>query len=78
MQKIYYAACDMDLKFAVDNGYRVGAAGTNVKYDPGLLQRRIDTVRRHEQFFNAFRACFGEYKPAMNGLDHMTSHLQGG
>ena len=73
-QRLYYTACEMDLDFAVDNGVRVG---TEDKYEFEPLQRRMDAVRRNQQFSSAFLACCGGYNPILNRLNEMTEHLEG-
>ena len=74
MQDKYYCACDMDLDFAVTNGYRVG---TNERYDSGILQRLMDAVRPHKQLSESYLACFGGYKPVMQELEEFTNPLRG-
>ena len=45
MQRLYYTACDLELKFVVTNGVKVG---TEVYYDPAVLQRRMCAVSRNK------------------------------
>ena len=74
MQRLYYTACEWDLDFAVDEGYKIG---TDVHYDPEALQRRMYAVSGNKQFSDAFLACFGGYNPILKELYELTSHLKG-
>ena len=74
MQRLYYTACEWDLDFVMDEGYKIGTA---VQYDREALQRRMYAVSRNKQFSNAFLACFGGYNPILKGLYELTSRLKG-
>ena len=74
MQGVYYSTCEMDFKFAVENGYRVG---TKEHYDPGVLQLRRDAVRLDKLSLESFLASFGGYRLILQELEEFTSPLRG-
>ena len=45
MQRLYYTACEWDLDFVMEHGYKIG---TNVQYDREALQQRMYAVRRNK------------------------------